>query len=61
MTTKNKELKEKYLQLEAKYDKLIELYNVLTGGAGNDIAHNISLTESSTHSNTSPKKERQKK
>ena len=55
LATKNKELEKKYSHLEAKYDKLIELYNVLTGGAGNDIEHIMSPAKSSTRSNTSPK------
>ena len=35
MVSKNKELEERCSHLEAKYDRLIEMYNMLLDGAGN--------------------------
>ena len=37
MSFKIKELEERFSHLEAKYDKLIEMYNSLLDGAGSDI------------------------
>ena len=55
MTSKNMELEERCLHLEAKYDKLIEMYNKLRDGAGSGAVSGNTPKDSDAGSGTTAK------
>ena len=55
MTSKNMELEERCLHLEAKYDKLIEMYNELRDGAGSGAVSGSTPKDSDAGSGTTAK------
>ena len=55
MASKNKELEERCSHLEAKYDRLIEMYNRLLDGAGNGVASGNPPEDPDAGSKTTPK------
>ena len=55
MVSKNKELEERCSHIEPKHDRLIEVYNRLLDGAGNDVVSGNPSEDPDAGSKTTPK------